>query len=476
MITYQLMYQANLHFHFTGIGGSGMSGLAEILINLGYAVSGSDLSESAATTRLKKIGAQITLGHSAEALPAATSMLVYSSAVSMNNPEVLEAKRRGLPLVRRAEILAELMRLKYGVAVAGSHGKTTTTSLVAAIMEQGGLDPTVVIGGKVKSSGTGAKLGKGQYLVAESDESDRSFLLLKPTLAIVTNIDAEHMSAYKSLEDLEGAFAQFVSAVPFYGLAILCVDDAKVRSLANAYSGRKLTYGFSPDAELRAVNLSHRSHRSFFDLYYKEEKLGSIELAMPGRHMVSNSLAAIAVGLEFGIPIEKIATALKDFSGVERRLEILGQTQGITVMNDYGHHPAEIRATIRAVKDGWGAEISRLIVIFQPHRYSRTRDCFAEFIEAFVEADKLFMLDIYSAGEDPIEGVSGKILSEAISHKDKSFVESTGDMFEQLAQVTKAGDMLLFLGAGSIGSISHQFLQTLIELKHVSEAALSERV
>lgn len=455
------MYHAHLHFHFTGIGGSGMSGLAEILINLGYAVSGTDLADSNIVAKLRKMGASVAIGHDAANLPADTSLLVYSSAVSMDNPEVVEAKRRGLPLVRRAEVLAELMRLKFGVAVAGSHGKTTTTSMVAAILEEGGLDPTVIIGGRVKASGSGSRLGKGQYLVAESDESDRSFLLLKPTLAVVTNIDAEHMSAYKSLEDLEGAFAQFVSAVPFYGLAILCIDDAKVRSLALRHSGRKLTYGFSPDAELRAVSISHQQNRSFFELIYKDEKLGAIELAMPGRHMVQNSLAAIAVGLEFGIPIEKIAAALKSFSGVERRLEILGKPGGLTVMNDYGHHPAEIRATLRAVKDGWGSEISKLTVVFQPHRYSRTRDCFAEFIEAFHDADQLFLMDIYSAGELPIEGVSGALLAEAIAHPQKMFIESAGDLFEQLIQTCGSGEMVLFLGAGSVGALSHKFVDSM---------------
>lgn len=446
-----------------------MSGLAEILINLGYAVSGSDLADSAVVARLRKMGAKISIGHAREHVPEACSMLVYSSAVSMENPEVLEAKRRGLPLVRRAEVLAELMRLKFGVAVAGSHGKTTTTSMVAAIVEEGGLDPTVVIGGRVKSSGSGSRLGKGQYLVAESDESDRSFLLLKPTVAIVTNIDAEHMSAYKSLEDLEGAFAQFVSAVPFYGLAILCVDDPKVRSLAQNHQGRKLTYGFSPDAELRALSLSHRQQRSFFQLEYKGQSLGDVELAMPGKHMVQNSLAAIAVGLEFGIPVEKILRALKEFSGVERRLEIVSARGGITIMNDYGHHPAEIRATLRAVRDGWGAEITRLITVFQPHRYTRTRDCFVEFIDAFSDADQLFMMDIYSAGEEPIEGVSGKRLADAISHPSKEFIESSGDLFERLAPTLQSGDLVLFLGAGSVGALSQRFCETLASLHSVGE-------
>ena len=448
-----------------------MSGIAEILLNLGYGVSGSDLAESKMTERLRGCGARIAIGHAAENIPADCSLLVYSSAVSFTNPEMEEAQRRGLPLVRRAEVLAELMRLKYGVAVAGSHGKTTTTSMVAAILETGGLDPTVIIGGKVKSSGTGSRLGKGDYLVAESDESDRSFLLLKPTVAIVTNIDAEHMSAYKSLEDLEGAFAQFVSAVPFYGLAILCIDDTKVRSLALQHRGRKISYGFSVDAELRAQGVTHEKGRSFYELYLRGEKLGDVELAMPGRHMVLNSLAAIAVGLEFAIPQSQILSALKSFSGVERRLEIIGSARGITVMNDYGHHPAEIRATLRAVKDGWGKEIRRLLVVFQPHRYTRTRDCFADFIEAFHDADSLFMMDIYSAGEPLIEGISGEILAAAINHQDKKFCATPGETLEQVLNNVQAGDMLVFLGAGSVGALSQQCLAAFQELRAAEPSA-----
>lgn len=441
-----------------------MSGIAEILLNLGYGVSGSDLAESKTTTHLRERGAQIAIGHAAENIPPGCSLLVYSSAVSPTNPEMLEAQRRGLPLVRRAEVLAELMRLKYGVAVAGSHGKTTTTSMVAAIMEQGGLDPTVVIGGRVKSSESGGRLGKGEYLVAESDESDRSFLLLKPTVAIVTNIDAEHMTAYRSLEDLEGAFAQFISAVPFYGLAILCIDDAKVRSLALKHTGRKLTYGFSVDADLRAHQVTHERGRSFYELSLRGEKLGAVELAMPGRHMVLNSLAAIAVGLEFGIQVAEIKAALRAFSGVERRLEIMGSAAGITVMNDYGHHPAEIRATLRAVKDGWGSEVKRLVVVFQPHRYSRTRDCFAEFIDAFHDADVLYLMDIYSAGEPVIEGVSGEILASAVNHQQKFFCASAGDTIEQVLAEIQSGDMVVFLGAGSVGALSLQCLAALQRL------------
>jgi UDP-N-acetylmuramate--alanine ligase len=469
------MYHKNLHFHFTGIGGSGMSGIAQILLNLGYGVSGSDLAESKIVQHLRHNGARVTIGHAPENLPVNCSLLVYSSAVVASNPEIVEAQRRGLPLVRRAEVLAELMRLKYGVAVAGSHGKTTTTSMVAEILERGGLDPTVIIGGRVKSSDSGSRLGKGDYLVAESDESDRSFLLLKPTVAIVTNIDAEHMSAYKSLEDLEGAFAQFVSAVPFYGLAILCIDDMKVRNLAQKHGGRKMTYGFSADAELRAQQVTHDKSRSFYELYLREEKLAVVELAMPGRHMVLNSLAAIAVGLEFGIELAEILAALRLFSGVERRLEIIGAAAGVTVMNDYGHHPAEIRATLRAVRDGWSRDFKRLVVVFQPHRYTRTRDCFADFIEAFHDADMLFLMDIYSAGEVAVEGVSGELLATAVNHPNKTFCSSAGETLEHVLNHVQAGDMLVFLGAGSVGALSQQCLAALQELRsdeHVAAIAI----
>ena len=450
------MYNQALHFHFIGIGGSGMSGLAEILLTLGFRVSGSDLKLNTPCERLAKLGAKISEGHAAENLPESVSIVVFSSAVQERNPEIVEARRRGLPIIRRAEVLAELMRLKYGVGVAGSHGKTTTTSMTAAVLEQGNLDPTVVIGGQVKSLGSGGKLGKGDYLVAETDESDRSFLLLKPTIAVVTNIDAEHMSAYSSLKDLEDSFEQFVCAVPFYGLAVLCIDDARVRALSQRYSRRQVTYGFSADAKVRAENLEFSRVRTSFDVLVKNEKLCRVDLPLVGKHLAQNALAAIAVGLEFGLKAETIRTALNSFAGVKRRLEIMGEVNGVTVMSDYGHHPAEIRATLQAVRTGWASELRSLHVIFQPHRYSRTRDCFAEFIDAFHDCDNLVVTDIYAAGEEPIEGISTQKLCDAIVRPEGKYVAQLDSVPEGLSRDLQSGDVVLCLGAGSIGAFAER--------------------
>lgn len=455
------MYNPNLCFHFTGIGGTGMSGLAEILLSLGFRVSGSDLKISPTTERLRQLGAKIFHGHLASNLPPEASLLVYSSAVSMNNPEVLEAKERKLPVIPRAEVLAELMRLKYGVAVAGSHGKTTTTSLTAAILEAAQLDPTVVIGGQVKSIGSGGKLGKGQFLVAETDESDRSFLLLKPTIAIVTNIDAEHLNAYNGQADLDDSFAKFVEAVPFYGLAVLCVDDHRVADLARKYRGRKVTYGLSPSAQYRAENFKYSPEGTSFDVIKGADFLMRVDLPMLGRHIALNSLAAIAVGIELGIAVHVIQTALKNFSGVRRRLEVIGNSQGITVMNDYGHHPTEVKATLSALKAAYANSPSKIRVIFQPHRYTRTKDCFVDFIDAFSDADDLVVCDIYSAGEEPIDGVSAEKLCDAISISNKSYVADLDQAMLALLSRTQAGDIILCLGAGSVGNLPDKILQHL---------------
>ena len=452
------MYNPNLHFHFTGIGGSGMSGIAEILVGLGFRVSGSDLKASDITQRLERLGATINIGHAQSHLPESASLLVYSSAVSQDNPEVIEATQRGLPVIRRAEVLAELMRLKYGVAVAGSHGKTTTTSMTAAILEEGGLDPTVIIGGQVKSIGTGGKLGKGTVLVAESDESDRSFLLLKPTIAIVTNIDSEHMNAYASLSDLEESFEQFIGAVPFYGLSILCIDDPKVRELVGKCKGRKLTYGVSPDAELRVENVAPSPTHTSYDVVRGDEVICHIKLPMLGKHIALNSLAAIAVGLEFGVSPASITRALNEFGGVGRRLEVIGAPKGITVINDYGHHPTEIRATIGAVRAGWGETLGKLHVVFQPHRYTRTRDCFAQFLDAFSECDNLVITEVYSAGEDAIEGISSEVLCQAIQHPSHHYVQLLDDVLPGLVRDLTTGDVVICLGAGSIGTLPKKLI------------------
>jgi UDP-N-acetylmuramate--alanine ligase len=465
------MYNPALHFHFIGIGGSGMSGLAEILLTSGFKVSGSDIKESEVSCRLESLGARVFIGHAATNIPSSASLVVYSSAVTGANPEMREAKRRKIPVVRRAEVLAELMRLKYGVGVAGSHGKTTTTSMCGTILDAAKLDPTVVIGGQVKSLGTGGRLGKGEFLVAESDESDRSFLLLKPTVAIVTNIDDEHMNAYRSRRDLEDSFRRFVESVPFYGLAILCIDDPVVQQIANDCKRRVLRYGFGANAELRATHVIAGPEGMDFSVSYRGANLGAFHLPMFGRHLVQNSLAAIGVALEFGIPVDVIREALRCFGGVKRRLEVIGVCGGVTVMNDYGHHPTEIRATLRAIKECFADSIDRLIVLFQPHRYSRTKTCWDDFLGCFDDADLLMLSDIYAASEQPLEGISGELLCAAIRHGAKQFVGEIDRAWEEVTKIAKPKDLVLCLGAGSVGAVPERLLQAFATRSSVSEQA-----
>jgi UDP-N-acetylmuramate--alanine ligase len=455
------MYNTNLHFHFTGIGGSGMSGIAEILLELGFKVSGTDQKNSSVVEYLVRKGAIISIGHSASYLPEKASLLVYSSAVTFENPEIVEAKRRGLPVVRRAEVLAELMRLKFGVGVAGSHGKTTTTTMLAGMLEQGKLDPTVIIGGQVRSQESGARVGKSEYLVAETDESDRSFLLLKPTVAIVTNIDTEHLHAYENFNELQTSFAQFVNEIPFYGLAVLCIDDPHVRALAATLKKRMVTYGQSPDAMVRPVNIKQVKGGTHFDVQINGEFFASVQLPVPGLHLMLNSLAAISVAREFGVTAEIIAKSLNEFPGVHRRTEVCGTVRDVTVINDYGHHPTEIRATLAAVKSGWIDEGKKLHVLFQPHRYSRTKDCFVDFLKCFEDASSVTVTDIYAASEEPIEGVSSQILVEALLHSDKHYIGDIEDAARKLVAIAESGDVILCLGAGSIGAAPRILLELL---------------
>ena len=455
------MYNTNLHFHFTGIGGSGMSGIAEILLELGFKVSGSDQKNSSVVERLKRLGAAISIGHDASYLPEDASLLVYSSAVTTENPEVIEAKRRNLPVIRRAEVLAELMRLKFGVGVAGSHGKTTTTTMLAGILEHGHLDPTVIIGGQVQSQETGARVGKSDYLVAETDESDRSFLLLKPTVAIVTNIDTEHLHAYENFSELQSSFAQFVESIPFYGLAVLCIDDPHVRALASKLQKRVVTYGQSPDAVIRPTNIKQIRGGTTFDVTVNGEFFINVTLPVPGLHLMLNSLAAIAVAREFGIEKSIIKKSLDTFPGVQRRSEVIGERRGVMVINDYGHHPTEIKATLGAIKSGWLKENCKLHVVFQPHRYSRTKDCFVDFLKAFDDAATVTITDIYAASEQPIEGVSSQILVEALIHPAKEYIGDIEAAVRAVAPKAKEGDVILCLGAGSIGSAPGMFMELL---------------
>lgn len=429
-----------------------MSGIAEVLLNLGFQVSGSDLKRGQQTARLEGMGAKVYYGHRAENLRDA-DVVVTSSAVRPDNAEVLEAKRVFIPVIQRAEMLAELMRMKFSVAVAGAHGKTTTSSLVAAILGQAGFDPTCVIGGRVNSLGTNAKLGSSKYLVAEADESDGTFLLLFPTIAIVTNVDLEHLDFYNSIEEIKSAFVSFLNRVPFFGLVILCIDNANLQSLIPSLKRRHLTYGLSKQADLRAESVRHDGFGSRFNVVYEDQELGTIHLALPGMHNVVNALAAIAVGLELDIPFSTMQEALEGFRGVHRRLE-LRHDGAIKVIDDYGHHPTEIKATLAAIRSMWQG---RIIVAFQPHRYTRTRGLLEEFTTSFNEADVLIMTEIYAASEEPLEGVSGEILAERIrmsGHKQVVYISSKKEVMEKIVQIAQPGDMIVTLGAGDIVKLS----------------------
>jgi UDP-N-acetylmuramate--alanine ligase len=455
------MLQKKHRVHFVGIGGIGMSGIAEVLLNLGYAVTGSDLHESEVTERLRKLGAQVFVGHQEDNLAANPSVVVISTAVKYSNPEVLEARRRHIPVIPRAEMLAELMRMKYGVAVAGSHGKTTTTSMIAAVLSTTGLDPTMVIGGRVHMLGTNAKMGQGDILVAEADESDGSFLLLSPTIAVVTNIDREHMDFYQTMEKLSEGFLDFINKIPFYGLAVLCMDNGNVQALFPKVRKRFATYGLSLDADFSAQDLQLKPAGVEFTALHHGKPLGPVRLHLPGRHSATNALAAVAVGYELEIPFSRVAEALGDFTGIHRRFEIKGEPQGITIIDDYGHHPAEIQATLEAIHDSWKRP---LIVIFQPHRFSRTRDLFDDFLTAFEGADRLVLTEVYAAGENPIEGVTSETLYQGIKrkgHMEVEFIPDKSQIVKQLAGKLNPGDIVLTLGAGDIYKVGEALVEAL---------------
>ncbi|MCA9670537.1 MAG: UDP-N-acetylmuramate--L-alanine ligase [Myxococcales bacterium] len=455
------MFKGRVHnIHFVGIGGIGMSGIAEVLLNLGYAVSGSDLRESETTRRLSGLGGRILTGHSAENLEAA-DVVVISSAVKANNPEVRAARERSIPVIPRAEMLAELMRLKYGIAVAGSHGKTTTTSLLAALLDAGDLDPTVVIGGKVNSLGSNARLGQGDYLVAEADESDGSFLKLSPTIAVVTNIDPEHMDHYSGLEHLKETFLAFVNKIPFYGLSVLCLDCENVQSLIPQVEKRYVTYGTTSQADyhLSEVRVEGASV-SFCPVRFGE--VGErVTLSMVGRHNMLNALASLAVADELGIPREKSRAALDGFSGVQRRFTVRGEIGGVMVVDDYGHHPTEIRATLAGAREALGR---RIIAVVQPHRYSRVKHLFDQFATACYDADLVLVSEIYPAGESPIDGVSGEALTSAMrthGHRDASFCPTREALDETLRERVQPGDVVITLGAGDIWQAGQALLDAL---------------
>ncbi len=455
------MLQRKHKIHFVGIGGIGMSGIAEVLLNLGYAVTGSDLQESDATRRLRSLGAGVFIGHQEENLAGAPSVVVISTAVKYSNPEVLEARRRNIPVIPRAEMLAELMRMKYGVAVAGSHGKTTTTSMIAAVLSNAKLDPTMVIGGRVHMLGTNAKMGAGEIMVAEADESDGSFLLLSPTLAVVTNIDKEHMDFHQSMERLSESFLAFINQIPFYGLAVLCIDDANVHGLLSKVRKRFATYGLSAQADFSAQALQMSEDGVAFIALHHGKPMGKVRLKLPGRHSATNALAAIAVAHELEIPFDQVKEALGAFTGIHRRFEVKGEPAGILVIDDYGHHPAEVRATIGAIRDSWKRPLT---VIFQPHRFTRTRDLFDEFLTAFEGADRLMLTEIYAAGEDPISGVTGEALYQSIKRKghiEVEFVPDKNQIVPSLIGKLARGDIALTLGAGDIYKVGETLVEAL---------------
>ncbi len=443
-----------------GIGGIGMSGIAELLLNLGYKVSGSDLKASDITANLKTLGGIIFVGHHPDHISDA-DVVVTSSAVGHDNPEVLAAKQASIPVIPRAEMLAELMRLKFSIAVAGAHGKTTTTSIVASVLAQGGLDPTVVIGGKLKSVGTNAVLGQGDFIVAEADESDGSFLKYSPTIAVVTNIDREHLDFYQDLDAIKSVFLDFIDRIPFYGLAVLCLDNESIQDLIPEIKKRYSTYGMSAQADFQIKDVEFEKRRSRFSIYKEGQKLGNITLNLPGIHNVYNATASIAVGIELDVPFAAIQTALETLEGVQRRLEIKGEVNGITVVDDYGHHPTEIKITLEAVEKCWPD--SRKVVVFQPHRYSRTQALFDDFTRAFYQSDVLLVLPIYAAGEKRIEGLSGQDLCEGIKAHGHKEVFCATDMKKALVYLKKnlkPGDMLLTLGAGDVWKVGVELLKS----------------
>jgi UDP-N-acetylmuramate--alanine ligase len=448
------------HIHFVGIGGIGMSGIAEVLLNLGYHISGSDLKETEVTRRLQALGCDISYGHRKENVKEA-DVVVVSSAIRNGNPEVEVAEQRLISVIPRAEMLAELMRMKYGVAIAGTHGKTTTTSLIATVLAAGGLDPTVVIGGRLNSIGSNARLGQGEYLVAEADESDGSFLKLMPTIAVVTNIDPEHLDYYHGIEEIKETFLGFLDKIPFFGLAVLCLDHPNIQSLIPRLKKRFTTYGLTTQADFQAKEIVFEGLSTSFDVIHHHQEIGRLKIRMPGLHNVYNSLATLATAFELDIPFKTVQETLRDFSGIQRRFQIKGEKKGILIVDDYGHHPVEIMATLEAARSGWER---RIVAVFQPHRYTRTQALFQEFLTAFNDADILIVTDIYPAGEDRIEGVEAKALVEGIreyGHKDVTYIPDKKEIVDHLLRIVTQGDLVITLGAGDIWQVSDELVKRL---------------
>lgn len=458
------MYKKTKHIHFVGIGGIGMSGIAELLLNLEYKVTGSDLNSSSITENLIRLGGTVYKGHEAQWVGGA-DVVVTSSAINADNPEVMAAREAKIPVIQRAEMLAELMRLKkFGIAIAGSHGKTSTTSMVSWVLAQAGLDPTIVVGGKVDALGGNAKLGEGEFLVAEADESDGSFLKLSPVLEVITNIDLEHLDYYNDIDHIKNSFLEFITKVPFYGAVILCLDDKNIADILPQIEKRIISYGLTSQSEVWGEQIRFEDGKVHFTVKKRGEELGEIAIAPPGRHNVYNALAAVCVGLEVEIPFRVIAEALKTFEGVQRRMQFKGEARGITVVDDYGHHPTEIVATLSAIKEAWPDK--RLVVMFQPHRYSRTKALFKEFQTAFHRADFLVMTEIYAASEQPLEGISGESLLDAVKRhgqRQTLFLPEVDRVAEQLLPYLQEGDLVLSLGAGNIVRVGEEIVEFLMK-------------
>ncbi|OGP86915.1 MAG: UDP-N-acetylmuramate--L-alanine ligase [Deltaproteobacteria bacterium RBG_16_48_10] len=448
------------NIYFVGIGGIGMSGIAEVLLNLGYSVSGSDIKETDVTRRLQALGCEVSYGHRKENVKEA-DVVVVSSAIRQDNPEVEVAEERLIPIIPRAEMLAELMRMKVGIAIAGTHGKTTTTSLIATVLGAGGLDPTVVIGGRLNSIGSNARLGQGEFLVAEADESDGSFLKLMPTIAVVTNIDPEHLDYYKGIDEIKETFLNFLDKIPFFGLAVLCLDHPNIQSLIPRLKKRFTTYGLTTQADFQAKEIEFEGLSTTFDVLHQHKEIGRLRIQMPGLHNVYNALATVATAFELDIPFQIVQETLRDFSGIQRRFQIKGEKKGILIVDDYGHHPVEIMATLKAARTGWKR---RIVAVFQPHRYTRTQALFHDFLTAFYDADVLILTDIYPAGEDRIEGVGAKALSEGVreySHKDVTYLANKKEIVAHLLRIVTPGDLVITLGAGDIWQVADELANRL---------------
>lgn len=456
------MFSSIKKIHFVGIGGIGMSGIAEILMDEGFKVTGSDRATSENTDRMKNLGARVYIGHDGKNVEPDVDVLVYSSAVPPENPELIVAQQRKIPVIRRAEMLAEVMRLKYGIGIAGTHGKTTTTSMVGFVLIEGGVDPTVIVGGRLRGlAGSNARLGQGDFIVVEADEFDRSFLSITPTIAVLTTLETDHLDCYRDLEDIKTAFIQFGSKVPFYGFIVLCLDEPALQEIMPRLKKKIVTYGLNGQADLQAIDIVHRLNKSLFTVVYGGKELGQIELQIPGKHNVQNALAAIAVGLQLDVPFAKIKAGIEKFTGVFRRWEVKAEVGGITVVDDYAHHPTEIKATLSGAKSGWRR---RVVCVFQPHLYSRTRDFYEDFGRAFFNADVLIVTDVYPAREEPIQGVNGELIVNAardFGHKQVHYVADKKDIPAFLSKIKQAGDMIITMGAGDIWKFGEEFVKSL---------------